>query len=214
MTRRMLPIGIQTFREIRERDCYYVDKTGFALRLIEQGKYYFLSRPRRFGKSLFLDTLGALFSGEEALFRGLVAHGRWDWKRRSPVMRLSFAERLLQSRAELDEKIRELFADNEVRVGVRGPHQSISGRFHGLIRAAHEKAGEGVVVLVDEYDKPILDNLRDITVSPEGRALQQIKDRGYAGRYRPADGPIHRIGVEFSRERRSVVGFEVETLTT
>jgi hypothetical protein len=82
MTRKRLPIGIQTFREIRESDCYYVDKTAFALRLIDGGKYYFLSRPRRFGKSLFLDTLAELFAGNEALFRGLEAHGRWDWGRR------------------------------------------------------------------------------------------------------------------------------------
>ncbi|ESQ11147.1 MAG: hypothetical protein N838_18085 [Thiohalocapsa sp. PB-PSB1] len=80
MTRKHLPIGIQTFRAIREDDCYYVDKTGFALHLINYGKYYFLSRPRRFGKSLFLDTLGELFSGTEQLFRGLEAHKRWDWR--------------------------------------------------------------------------------------------------------------------------------------
>ena len=106
--RRKLPIGIQTFREIREGDCYNVDKTGFALRLIEQGKYYFLSRPRRFGKSLFLDTLGELFSGNEPLFRGLHVHEHWDWQRRYPVIRLSFADGVLQSRAELNEKIGEL----------------------------------------------------------------------------------------------------------
>jgi hypothetical protein len=71
MTRRTLPIGIQTFREIREGDFYYVDKTGFALRLIAEGKYFFLSRPRRFGKSLLLDTLAELFEGNAALFAGL-----------------------------------------------------------------------------------------------------------------------------------------------
>ncbi len=79
LPRRRLPIGIQTFAKIREDDCYYVDKTGFALRMIAQGSHYFLSRPRRFGKSLFLDTLAELFAGNEALFRGLEAHGRWDW---------------------------------------------------------------------------------------------------------------------------------------
>jgi hypothetical protein len=68
MTRRALPIGIQTFRKIREGDFYYVDKTGYALRLIEEGSHYFLSRPRRFGKSLFLDTLAELFEGNAALF--------------------------------------------------------------------------------------------------------------------------------------------------
>jgi hypothetical protein len=161
MSRRSLPIGIQTFREIREGDFYYVDKTGFALRLIAEGKYYFLSRPRRFGKSLFLDTLADLFAGNEALFRGLEAESRWDWSRRYPVILLSFAEGILRNRAELDEKIAEVLADNEARLGVSGPHRSLSGRFHGLIAAAHARFGERAVVLVDEYDKPILDNITD-----------------------------------------------------
>jgi len=76
MSRPTLPIGIQTFAKLRESDCYYADKTGFALQLIESGTHYFLSRPRRFGKSLFLDTLGELFSGNEPLFRGLFVHPR------------------------------------------------------------------------------------------------------------------------------------------
>ena len=120
MTRKKLPIGIQTFREIREDDCYYVDKTGFALRLIQTGKYYFLARPRRFGKSLFLDTLAELFAGNESLFRGLFIHDRWDWAKRYPIVRLSFAEGVLHSRAELDEKIHELLDENQRRLGVRG----------------------------------------------------------------------------------------------
>jgi len=161
MKRRSLPIGIQTFREIREGDYYYVDKTGFALRLIDEGKYYFLSRPRRFGKSLFLDTLAELFAGNEALFRGLEAERRWDWSRHYPIIRMSFAEGVLSNRAELDEKIAELLAENEKRLGVRGPQPSLSGRFHGLISATRECFDQRVVVLVDEYDKPILDNITD-----------------------------------------------------
>ena len=161
MPRRSLPIGIQTFRKIREGDHYYVDKTGFALRMIEGGTHYFLSRPRRFGKSLFLDTLAELFEGNAALFQGLEAETRWDWSRCFPVIRLSLAEGVLRSRAELDDKIAEVLADNEARLGVNSPHQSISGRFHGLIGAASAHYGERVVVLVDEYDKPILDNLTD-----------------------------------------------------
>jgi hypothetical protein len=127
MNRKLLPIGIQTFREIREGGYYYVDKTGFALRLIAEGKYYFLSRPRRFGKSLFLDTLAELFSAHQPLFEGLEAHGRWDWSRRYPVIRLSFADGVLQNREQLDEKIVELLSDNEARLGVSSPHRSLSG---------------------------------------------------------------------------------------
>ena len=90
MNRRRLPIGIQTFRTIREENCYYVDKTPYIQRLIDEGTHYFLSRPRRFGKSLFLDTLKELFEGNEPLFEGLHIHGHWDWRVRYPVLRLDF----------------------------------------------------------------------------------------------------------------------------
>ena len=90
MTRRKLPIGMQTFRDIRESNCYYVDKTAYVGRLLDEGKHYFLSRPRRFGKSLFLDTCKELFEGNEPLFEGLAIHDRWDWSVRHPVLRLSF----------------------------------------------------------------------------------------------------------------------------
>ena len=93
MTRRKLPIGIQTFRTIREEGCYYVDKTAYARRLVEEGTHYFLSRPRRFGKSLFVDTLKELFEGNEPLFEGLDVHDRWDWSVRHPVVRLDFRRR-------------------------------------------------------------------------------------------------------------------------
>ena len=160
MTRSALPIGIQTFREIREGDFYYVDKTGFALRLIEEGTHYFLSRPRRFGKSLFLDTLAELFEGNAALFAGLQAEPRWDWSRRFPVIRLSFAEGVLASRQALDRRIEDLLRINRDTLGVSlYPDLDIPGQFGELIRQAHAHSGERVVVLVDEYDKPILDNL-------------------------------------------------------
>ena len=81
---------MQTFRELRERNCYYVDKTAYVARLLDEGKHYFLSRPRRFGKSLFLDTCKELFEGNEPLFEGLAIHDRWDWSVRHPVLRLSF----------------------------------------------------------------------------------------------------------------------------
>ncbi len=159
MSRKKLPIGIQTFREIREDDCYYVDKTGFAQRLIHEGKYYFLSRPRRFGKSLFLDTLAELFEGNEPLFRGLQCHDQWDWSVKYPVIRISFAEGRLESRAQLDERIHELLDKNQKALGVQCTRTSIPGCFGELMELAEEKFGRRCVVLVDEYDKPILDNL-------------------------------------------------------
>ncbi len=169
MIRKKLPIGIQTFAKLRGNDCYYVDKTAFALNLIEDGSHYFLSRPRRFGKSLFLDTLAELFAGNEPLFRGLYIHDHWDWRTRYPVIRLSFAEGLVRSRAELDEKIYELLDQNEQQLGAKGEYRTISGRFSQLIRLAHERHGQRVAVLVDEYDKPILDNLTKPEIARELR---------------------------------------------
>ena len=153
------------------RSIAHVDKTAYALRLIEQGKYYFLSRPRRFGKSLFLDTLAELFSGNEPLFRGLHVHPHWDWGRRWPVIRLSLAEGVLQSRAELDRRIHDLLRVNAEALELTLPTDlDIVGRFGELIRRAQAKLGERVVVLVDEYDKPILDNL----TRPE--AARELRD--------------------------------------
>ena len=159
MNRRLLPIGIQTFRKIREGDFYYVDKTGFALRLIAEGTHYFLSRPRRFGKSLFLDTLAELFAGNQALFRGLAAESRWDWSRRYPVIRLSFGGGVVRQPGELDAKIREQLSLNQEVLGIRCEQPTLAGCFAELIRKAHAASGERAVVLVDEYDKPILDNI-------------------------------------------------------
>ena len=159
MHRRKLPIGIQTFAKMREEDYYYVDKTGFIRQLIDQGQYYFLSRPRRFGKSLLLDTLAELFAGNEPLFQGLAIHPHWDWATRFPVIRISFGGGVVHSRAELDDKIREVLDDNARRLDVAAEAPSLSGWFSRLIQAAHAATGQRVVVLVDEYDKPILDNL-------------------------------------------------------
>ncbi|WP_233093907.1 ATP-binding protein [Azotobacter chroococcum] len=170
MSRKKLPIGIQTFAKIREDDdYYYVDKTGFALQLIEQGTHYFLSRPRRFGKSLFLDTLAELFAGNEPLFRGLQVHDRWDWSRRHPVLRISFGGGVIRDAQDLEGKIAELLTINEQALGIACTQRENRARFGELIRQAHAAGGERVVVLVDEYDKPILDNLTRPEIARENR---------------------------------------------
>jgi hypothetical protein len=195
LPRRKLPTGIQNLREIREGNFYYVDKSGLAIDLIESGKYFFLSRPRRFGKSLLVDTFKELFEGNRALFEGLAAETRWDWTKRYPVIRISFSDGVLHSRAELDERILDTLADNQMRLGVQCQRSSISGRFAELIQRVQERHGAPVVEL-----------------APKGQALQQIRDRGYADKYRGRGEPIHLVGVEFSRDSRNIVGFEVETL--
>ncbi|MBE0506729.1 MAG: ATP-binding protein [Marinospirillum sp.] len=154
-----LPIGIQTFREMREDNHYYVDKTAIAFRLVQEGKYYFLSRPRRFGKSLFLDTLKELFEGNKPLFKGLAAEQQWDWSKKYPVIRLSFGSGVLHSPEALEQMIIEQLNDHAERLSVTFQHESLSGRFSELIRRASEQHQARAVVLIDEYDKPILDNL-------------------------------------------------------
>jgi hypothetical protein len=168
--RKKLPIGIQNLNEIIRGGYYYVDKTPFAHQLNEQGKYYFLSRPRRFGKSLFLDTLKELFEGNESLFQGLFIHDLWDWACKHPVIRISFGDGVVQSRSELDVRIRHMLQNNRKRLGVVDTGAGdIAGEFSDLIRLAHQQHGERVVVLIDEYDKPILDN---ITNPPAAEALR------------------------------------------
>ncbi len=172
--RKKLPIGIQTFREIREEAFYYVDKSGFALSLIEQGKYYFLSRPRRFGKSLFLDTLKELFEGNEPLFSGLFVHDKWDWTVKYPVLRFSFGGGVICSRSELEDRLavqlERLETDSGVEIGIG----CLAERFRSLIIKLAKKTGQRVVVLVDEYDKPILDRIDEPELAKDIR--EGLKD--------------------------------------
>jgi hypothetical protein len=169
MNRKKLPIGIQTFSEIRSEGYYYADKTAFCLKLAEQGKYYFLSRPRRFGKSLLIDTIGELFAGNKALFSGLYVEDKWDWSIQYPVVRISFGGGIIENKADLTNKIQEQLRINQEQLHIACQDQSTSVCFAELIRFAHEKIGQRVVILVDEYDKPILDNLLKPDVAKEIR---------------------------------------------
>ena len=159
MTKRKLPIGIQTFRTVREDGSYYVDKTPFIRRLVEEGTHYFLSRPRRFGKSLLVDTLKELFEGNEPLFEGLAVHERWDWSVRHPVVRLDFSAGDFSDPDYLREDLTAQLAAIERRAGLDPGHARASIRFRQLLETLHERTGQRVVVLVDEYDRPILDAL-------------------------------------------------------
>jgi len=154
-----LPIGISSLAKLRAYDFVYVDKTQLALKLICRPGAFFLSRPRRFGKSLFVDTLKEIFEGNRALFEGLHIHDRWDWRCTYPVIKIDFAGGVLQSRAELDQKIRGALLKTAKSLGVDCELPDIQGQFGELIAATHQRHGRRAVVLVDEYDKPILDNI-------------------------------------------------------
>ncbi len=165
MTKLRLPIGSPAFRNIRERGCYYVDKTPHIHRLTDGGEYYFLSRPRRFGKTLLVDTMQELFEGSEELFRGLHIHDRWDWSVSHPVVRLSFGGKYSQP-VDLENNTNVQLAEIEKDAGIEPltPTVSAPDRLYRLIRELHRTAGRQVVVLVDEYDKPILDTLENETL--------------------------------------------------
>ena len=150
---------MQTFRELREKDCYYVDKTAYVERLVHEGKHYFLSRPRRFGKSLFLDTLKELFEGNEALFAGLHIHDGWRWSASHPVVRLDFAGGHFAKPAHLHANVSAQLDGIEMATGVTPRYDTAPERFGYMLRSLHERTGRRVAVLVDEYDKPILDAL-------------------------------------------------------
>ena len=158
-SRRRLPLGIQTFRTVRKSDCYYVDKTGLIECLIEGGTHYFLSRPRRFGKSLLLDTVKELFEGDEELFKGLAVHSGWDWTVKYPVLRLGFGMGNYKDPAYLNQNAHAQLDAVQRRTGITSDYDSAPERFAHILEALHRSTGRRVVVLVDEYDKPILDAL-------------------------------------------------------
>ncbi len=161
MTRKSLPIGIQDFETIRSEDFYYADKTPLIRRLMEDGRHYFLSRPRRFGKSLLVSTLKALFEGRQELFQGLDIDDYWDWSVSHPVVRLSFGGKY----NEPEDVARNLRTQLDVIARNAGlpetGYQTAPERLLDLLDRLHHKTGQRVVVLVDEYDKPILDVLKD-----------------------------------------------------
>jgi hypothetical protein len=162
LTMKKLPIGIQTFRTIIEDDYLYIDKTEVARRLIENYRYVFLSRPRRFGKSLFLDTLKNIFEGNREFFRGLLIEEQWNWEVKYPVIKISFSGGI-HSKADLEGDLLYILKSNEKRLGLECENRARAQHFFAeLIEKAYEKYHQKVVILIDEYDKPILDNIENI----------------------------------------------------
>lgn len=155
-----LPIGISSFSEIRKADYVYVDKTALIERLVANGRYYFLSRPRRFGKSLLVDTLKSLFEGDEALFRGLAIHSRWDWKNPYPVINMTFNDGVYSNHEQLEQRIQQQLQQQAQRLNITLPSSNDSAfLFAYLIEQVKQTHQQAVVVLIDEYDKPILDQI-------------------------------------------------------
>ncbi len=166
-----LPIGISTFSKVIDGDYIYIDKTKEALDLITNHQYAFLSRPRRFGKSLFLDTLQEIFQGNKKLFSGLYIEDKWDFEDRYPVIRISFSGDL-RSEESLKKNILHVLKYNQHSLDVTCDDiREFDTCFSELIQKSYEKYQKQVVILIDEYDKPILDNLDQMQVAHENREV-------------------------------------------
>lgn len=164
------PIGIQDFEDLQRNGYAYVDKTNFVYKLADEGKYYFLSRPRRFGKSLFLSTLEAYFQGKKELFEGLAIYDlETEWKK-YPIFHIDLNTANFREKDSLYTVLNDYLTTWESKYRARESEATLALRFKGVIARAAEKEGCGVVILIDEYDKPILQTLRDPELQAEHRA--------------------------------------------
>lgn len=164
------PIGIQDFEKLRTNGYSYVDKSRFVYKLATEGEYYFLSRPRRFGKSLFLSTLEAYFQGKKELFEGLAIYDlETDWKK-YPIFHIDLNTANFREKDSLYTVLNDYLTTWESKYGARESEATLALRFKGVIARAAEKEGCGVVILIDEYDKPILQTMRDPELQAEHRA--------------------------------------------
>ena len=160
-----LPIAKTTIKEIVQSNSCYVDKTGYVKQLVDDNnKYWFLSRPRRFGKTLFLDTLRAAFAAEKELFKGLYLEKNWDWNVKYPIIRISFGGGTVKNTIELRIHIRAILNENSQEYAVKLSNELPYDAFRELIVKLYNKFNKPVAVLIDEYDKPILDNITESNV--------------------------------------------------
>ena len=170
MIGKIYPVGIQNFEKLRKEGYYYVDKTELVYKLVKTGQYYFLSRPRRFGKSLLVSTLDAYFKGRKELFAGLAMEGlEQDWAEH-PVLHLDLNAQKYEAPEHLDNILNNALCKWEKLYGSSPSETSLSLRFQGVVERAAEQAGRNVVVLVDEYDKPMLQAIGNEALQAEYRS--------------------------------------------
>lgn len=165
------PIGVQSFAKLREDGYIYVDKTGYIANLIKEGNCYFLSRPRRFGKSLLLSTIEAFFQGRKELFEGLeISRIEHSWEPH-PVFHMAMNANKCQTVHDLEATIESFLYYYEQLYGRNEPSDSLALRFGALIRSAYNKTGKRVVILIDEHDKPLLDSVGNKALQDDLRAI-------------------------------------------
>ena len=186
MDGKLYPVGIQNFEKIRRDGYCYIDKTALVYQLVKTGSYYFLSRPRRFGKSLLVSTLEAYFQGKKELFKGLAMEGlEKEWKQ-YPILHLDLNTQKYETEESLESVLNENLAVWEALYGRNENEIGPARRFAGVIRRAHEKTGERVVILVDEYDKPMLQAIGNDSLQTEYRNTL----KAFYGALKSEDGHI------------------------
>ena len=166
-----LPIGLNSFEKIRTENYVYVDKTKDIYNLVEGGSYYFLSRPRRFGKTLTIDTLKCLFEGKKELFEGLYIYDKWNWNETNPVIRIDFSVGLFSSKDSFLIRLNQILKEHQNIYGVECESKEFVTCFYELILKISQKYNKQVVLLIDEYDKPILDNIENPPLAEEIRDM-------------------------------------------
>lgn len=171
MSNKIYPIGIQSFEKIRRNGYFYIDKTALIYRLVKTGSYYFLSRPRRFGKSLLISTFEAYFQGRKELFEGLAIEKLEKEWIEYPVLHLDLNAEKYDSASRLESMLARHLNLWEDVWGREEREVTLSDRFIGIIRRAYEQTGKQVVVLIDEYDKPLLQALLDDGLLEEYRRI-------------------------------------------
>ena len=169
MGNKIYPIGIQNFESLRLDGYFYIDKTALIYQLVQTGRYYFLSRPRRFGKSLLLSTLEAYFEGKKELFEGLDIEKSEEKWTKYPVLHLDLNAKKFDTTDDLIRLIDRQLLIYEAEYGSSDADRSIDDRFFTLIRLAYEKTGQRVVILIDEYDKPMLQAIGNEDLQKEYR---------------------------------------------
>ena len=171
MARKLYPIGIQTFERIRKEDKFYVDKTEYIYRMTHtDGKFFFLNRPRRFGKSLLVSTFKSYFEGKKELFEGLAIEKLEKEWNEYPVLHFDLSKGKHMEKAQLEEYLGYLLEDYEQKYGIENHRNGNNNRFNDLIEVVYWKTGKQVVVLIDEYDAPLLD------VAHEKEKLDELRN--------------------------------------
>ncbi len=186
-----LPLGLSDFAVLREEGAnhLYVDKTGRILDLLNAGKYLFLARPRRFGKSLLCSTLKYLYEGRRELFAGLAIEPIWDWSKTNPVVHLSLTDIGSPTPEKLNTNLRSMLNDHAIRHSISIDQNDTPRAFSTLIRGIHEKTSRRVVVVIDEYEKPVHDHISNPDMA---RAMRDVLSQFY-GSLKGCDADLERL---------------------